>query len=70
MVFEGKKTPNMDNIEGTHALEAWVGIEKDTIILGWALSPSTCSLYLFTVHATSPTQITWGVKSDSGQRKE
>ena len=55
------------NTRAMHPQLSLVGINKDGIILGWAVSLGSNSVHILTVHAASPTKVTGCIEGGDGR---
>ena len=60
--LEGEEAVDAGNVHTVHAFEFWVSNDKHAVIMGTLLPPSWRGTDVFTPHATSATEITWGVE--------
>ena len=60
--LEREEAADTSNVHTAHALEFWVSNDEHAVITRALLPPSWRGTNVFTPHATSATEITWGVE--------
>ena len=60
--LEGEEAVDVSNVHTMHAFKFWVSNDKHAVITGTLLPPSWHGMDVFMPHATSATEITWGIE--------